>query len=400
MQTSDDPRQLKEEAARLTASLADELFAVSRSLYDDPELSLEEVRAARHLTEILDRENFQVTRGVAHLPTSFVAVARGSRPGPALAILAEYDALPGLGHGCGHNLIATSALGAGQVLGRLRHRLPGEIRIIGTPAEETGGGKVLMLQEGIFEGLDAAMMIHPGTEFRVYTNSLACQLIEVVFEGKSSHAVAAPDRGVNALDPLVQLYVGIDALRKGLTGEVRIPGVIVEGGKRPNLVPERAVGLFSVRARNRVAVEAILDRIARMAHGLAGASGARVSFRRLEETYDEMLTNSILAGLFKENLRALGEETNDSPRDRMGSLDMGNVSHVVPALHAYVAIVPPSGALHTREFAEATVSEQGKRGLLMAVQALSMTAIDLLARPGLLAAARSEFLAATGRGAA
>jgi len=397
MQAAEDPRELKKEVARLTASLADDLFAVSQALHDDPELSLEEIRASLRLSEILARESFQVTRGVAGLPTSFVAVARGTRPGPALGILAEYDALPDLGHGCGHNLIATAALGAGQVLGRLRHRLPGEVRIIGTPGEETVGGKVLMVKEGVFDDLDAAMMIHPGTEFRVYTTSLACQSIEVVFEGKTSHAVAAPDRGVNALDPLVQLYVGIDALKKSLTHEVRIPGVIVEGGKRANMVPDRAVGRFSIRARNRTAVEAILDRIVRMAHGLAAASGARVTLRRLDETYDEMLTNCVMATLFKENLRILGEETNDSPRDRMGSLDMGNVSHAVPALHAYVAIVPPTGALHTREFAAATISEQGKKGLLVAVQALSMTAIDLLVDPGVLPAAKQEFFSSTGK---
>lgn len=397
MPSSDDSSHLKKEVGRLTASLSDDLFEFSRALYDDPELSLEEIRASRRLTEILSRENFQVTRGVASLPTSFVAVARGVRPGPAVAILAEYDALPDVGHGCGHNLIAGSALGAGMVLGRLRHQLPGEIRIIGTPAEETVGGKVLMVKEGIFENLDAVMMIHPGTEFRVFTTSLACQSIEVTFEGKTSHAVAAPDRGVNALDPLVQLYVGVDALRKSLTSEVRIPGVIVEGGKRANLVPEKAVGRFSIRARNRNAVEAILDRIVRLAHGLAAASGARVGIRRMDETYDEMLTNSVLARLFKENLKELGEETNDAPRDRMGSLDMGNVSHTVPALHAYVAIAPSTGALHTREFAQATLSEPGRKGLLLAVQALSMTAIDLLARPEAVAAARQELLDSKGK---
>jgi len=399
MPSSDDSSHLKQEVGRLTASFSDDLFEFSRALYDDPELSLEEIRAARRLTEILSRENFQVTRGIASLPTSFVAVARGVRPGPAVAILAEYDALPDVGHGCGHNLIAGSALGAGMVLGRLRHKLPGEIRIIGTPAEETVGGKVLMVKEGVFDNLDAVMMIHPGTEFRVFTTSLACQSIEVVFEGKTSHAVASPDRGVNALDPLVQLYIGVDALRKSLTSEVRIPGVIVEGGKRANLVPELAVGRFSIRARNRMAVEAILDRIIRLAHGLAAASGARVSIRRLDETYDEMLTNSVLAGLFKQNLKALGEETNDAPRDRMGSLDMGNVSHSVPALHAYVAIAPSTGALHTREFAQATISEPGRKGLLLAVQALAMTAIDLLARPETVSAARQELQDSTRKGA-
>jgi len=243
-------------------------------------------------------------------------------------------------------------------------------------------------------------MVHPGTEFRVLTTSLACQSIQVVFEGKASHAVTAPDRGVNALDPLVQLYAGIDALRKGLTSEVRIPGVIVEGGKRPNVVPDRAVGRFSIRARNRAAVEAILERIVRMAQGLSAAGGARVAVARIDEGYDEMLTNRFLADLFRENLRSLGAETNDAPRERMGSLDMGNVSQAVPSLHAYVAIAPEQAALHTREFAEATVSEGGRRGLLLAMQALSMTVIDLLTDPRAIPAARREFLAATGRGAA
>ena len=190
-------------------------------------------------------------------------------------------------------------------------------------------------------------------------------------------------------------------MRKGLTPEVRIPGVIVEGGKRANVVPDRAVGQFSIRARNRAAVEAILDRIVRMAQGLSAAGGARVTVIRIDEGYDEMLTNRVLAELFKQNLSALGAETNDAPRERMGSLDMGNVSQVVPSLHAYVADRSRrSGALHTREFAEATVSEGGRRGLLLAIQALAMTAIDLLTRPEALPAARREFLAATGRGTA
>jgi amidohydrolase len=397
MESTEESRQIKEEAMRLAESISGEIFAFSRALYDDPELSLEETRASGRLVEALSMEGFRVERGVAGLPTSFVAEIRGGRPGPIVAILAEYDALPDVGHGCGHNLIAASALGAGRILSRLRERLPGEIRIIGTPAEETVGGKALMVKEGIFRDLDAALMIHPGTEFRVHTTSLACQSIQVVFEGKASHAVAAPDRGVNALDPLIQLYVSIDAMRKGLTPEVRIPGVILEGGKRANVVPDRAVGRFSVRARNRAAVEAILDRIRRMADGLAAASGARVTVARIDETYDEMLTNRVLASLFKENLRSLGVETNDAPRERMGSLDMGNVSQVVPSLHAYVAIVPETGALHTREFAEATVSPEGRKGLDLAVRALAMTAIDLLIRPEALPAARGEFRACQGK---
>jgi len=398
MDPTDGSNKTKEEAIRLAESLSGELFALSRALYADPELSLEETRASRRLTEILIGAGFDVRQGVADLPTSFVAVADGGRPGPRIAILAEYDALPGVGHGCGHNLIAASALGTGQVLARLKGLLPGQVNVIGTPAEETVGGKALMAKRGVFDGLDAALMVHPGTEFRVHTTSLACQSIEVVFQGKASHAVAAPDRGVNALDPLIQLYMAIDSMRRGMTHEVRIPGIIVEGGRRANVIPDRAVGRFSIRARNRVSVEAILDRITRVADGLAAACGARVKITRIDEMYDEMLTNRVLANLFKNNLHSLGVETIDTPRERMGSLDMGNVSHAVPSLHAYVGIVPETGALHTKEFAEATISEEGRRGLLLAVQALSMTAIDLLTRPEAVSAARSEFLAATARG--
>jgi amidohydrolase len=399
MESNLDAVRLKDEARRLAEELSGELIALSRALYDDPELSLEEVRASRRLSEVLSREGFAVRPGVGSLPTSFVAASRGTGPGPTVAILAEYDALPDIGHGCGHNLIAASALGAGRVLRRLRDRIPGEVRIIGTPGEETVGGKAVMVREGVFEGLDAALMIHPGTEYRVHTTSLACQSIEVTFLGKASHAVAAPDRGVNALDPLLQLYMGIDALRKGLTPEVRIPGVIVEGGKRANVVPDRAVGRFSIRGRDRGTVDAIRERIVRLAQGLAAAGGARVTVTRIDETYDEMLTNGILANLFKDNLKLLGINTNDAPRDRMGSLDMGNVSHVVPSLHAYVAIAPAGGALHTREFAEATVSDSGRRGLMAAVQALAMTAIDLLTHSETVTEARREFLAASSRGA-
>ena len=389
--------QLKQEACRLSEALADDLFSLTRALYEDPELSLEEKRASGRLAGILAEEGFKVESGVAGLPTSFVAVTDDGRSGARVGILAEYDALPGVGHGCGHNLIAACALGTGQVLRRLRERLPGQIQVIGTPAEETVGGKAVMVREGVFAGLDAALMIHPGTEFRVYSTSLACQSIQVLFEGKASHAVAAPDRGVNALDPLVQLYCAIDAMRKGLSREARIPGVIVEGGKRANIVPDRAVGRFSIRARNRAAVEAILDPVLNLSRGLAAACGARCTVTRIDETYDEMLTNRVLADLFKRNLLSLGIETVDTPRERMGSLDMGNVSHAVPSLHAYIGIVPETGALHTREFAEATVSDVGRRGLVLGVKALSMTAIDLLTDPANVTAARREFLASAGR---
>ncbi len=377
-------------------ALVPALIDLSRDLHRNPELSLEEFRSSGTLRALLDEAGFHVTAGVAGLPTAFVARRGGSKgAGPRIAFLAEYDALPGIGHACGHNLIAAASVGAGLALSRVADRLGGEILVIGTPAEETVGGKCIMVREGIFAGVDAALMIHPGSEWRVEVDSLACITLEVTFTGREAHAVAWPERGLNALDALIQLFVAVDMLRKRLGRDVRIPGIVLAGGVRPNIIPARAVGQFSLRAPTSAARDAVRRAFEEAVAGCAKATGCGWSVRATDEPYDDMLTNRTLAARFRVHLEEAGVIPVDGLRANKGSLDMGNVSRVVPSLHPFIAICGPETASHSAPFAEATVSPQGEEALGIAVRALALTAIDLYEDPDLVSRVREEFEAAT-----
>jgi amidohydrolase len=270
-----------------------------------------------------------------------------------------------------------------MVLARMAGELEGQVRVIGTPAEETIGGKVALVREGIFSDVDAALMVHPGCEDRVLVDSLACGSLEVAYSGRSAHAVAHPEKGINALDALIALFNARDALLRQCPPGMRLVGVIAEGGIRPNMIPERAVGQVSIRAATRRLVRGAAEAFRRRATALAAVYGCEVRIRELDLPYAEMVTNVALADAYRENLRALGVSVNDGPRENMGSLDMGSVSYEVPSLHPFFAIVPPTVASHTREFAEATQSAAGRAGLLRSVRALAMTGIDFLADAGL-----------------
>jgi amidohydrolase len=382
---------LKEEVDRFAEAERRRILSISRDLHRDPELGLQEERASMRLTGELEEAGFEVETGTAGLPTAFRAFRRGAGPGPRIAFLAEYDALPELGHACGHNLIAAAAYGAGAVAARLVERLGGEVVVYGTPAEESVGGKVIMVERGAFDGVDAALMVHPGSEDRVDTHSLACQSVEVVFTGRAAHAVAHPEKGINALDPLIQLFVALDALKKALRPDVKIPGYIVHGGVRQNIVPDRTVARFSLRAADTsYLVDTVLDRFRETVEGVARATRTGWSVRPIDNLYDEMHTNVALAAAYRANLERLGAPIAEGPRESMGSLDMGNVSHRVPSVHPFFRIVAPGVASHTGELAEATVGEGGEEGLLRSVRALAATAVDLLTDPLLLKTVREE----------
>ena len=366
--------------------------ALSRSLHRRAELSLEEVESSRLVARFLEREGFRVRRGVAGLPTAIVARRRLGRGGPRVAFLAEYDALPGIGHACGHNLIGAAAAGAGAALARVLEGLPGEILVIGTPAEETIGGKVLMTERGVFRGVDCALMFHPSTENRVYTTSLACHSLQVTFHGRSAHAVSSPEKGINALEALIRLFIEVHRMRHRLPREVRMPGVIIEGGKRANIVPDRAVGRFTLRARDLATLARVEERFRQAALAAARVPRARHSIRSLDHPYAEMITNRVLADAFKRELRRLGRRTIDSPRKKMGSLDMGNVSQVVPSIHPYLAIAPRSVPLHSRGFARLAGGPRGRAGLRAATRALAMVGLTVFSDHGTLQRARREFL--------
>ena len=384
---------LKQAVLETVDELRDSVVAVSRDLYENPELSLEEVRSSRLLGEILAGEKFEVTAAVAGLPTAFVALRRTGRSGPRIAFLAEYDALPGIGHACGHNLIASAALGAGLALGRHAEKLGGEILVIGTPAEETIGGKCIMVRKGVFEGIDAALMIHPASEWRVEADSLACVSIKVIYTGREAHAVAWPEKGINALDPMIQLFIAVEMMKKRLGRDVRIPGVILEGGVRANIVPARTVGHFTIRALDSAARDRARAEFERVAREIGSVAGCGVSFEPTDEPYDELVTNKTMAAVFAGHLEEWGITVLNGPRPNKGSLDMGNVSRVVPSLHPFISICDRIIPSHSEEFARATISKLGEDALMIAVRALALTGLDLLTRADLLEAVKKEFSA-------
>jgi amidohydrolase len=370
----------------------DELIRTSDTIHANPELAFQEFEAAALLTSILERGGFAVERGVAGLETAFVASytsPKGDRP--VVALLAEYDALAGLGHACGHNIIGTASVGAALALRPILDEVAGTIQVVGTPAEEGGAGKVIMAEAGIFDDTDVAMMVHPSTRTMTRRNSLACYDLTMEFFGQAAHAAASPDKGINALDACVLAYNNISVLRQQLTYDVRIHGIITHGGSASNIIPDYTAAEFLVRAAEKDHALAVLDKVKDCARAGALATGAEVKLTRGETYYANIVPSTVLADLFDANLTALGREVQlPEPNERMGSTDMGNVSHVVPALHPYVAIAPEEVAGHSPEFRAAAASPEGHAGLLDAAKALAMTAVDLFSNSELVDAAWEE----------
>ncbi len=380
-------RKVRQEADDLRSEMA----ALSLDLFQDPELSGQEHRSVERLRVALKRHRFSVQVGLAGLPTAFLATRKDEKPGPRIAFLAEYDALPQVGHGCGHNLIGTAGTYAGIVAAALADSLGGSITVVGTPAEETIGGKVLLARAGVFDGFDAAIMVHPSAEDRVHSTSLACSGVEVTFTGKAAHAVAHPEKGINALQPMIRLFVQVEEAKKRWGSEVKMPGVILEGGVRANIVPERSVGQFTVRAPSIHRVHEVRAEMEQMVEHIASEAGAEFDIHSTDEPYFEMVTNEPLAEAYRVNLAQLGRTTVDGPRVNQGSLDMGNVSYVCPSIHPFVSICDPDLASHTRAFGQAGVSPRGQSALLDSVKAMAMTAVDLMLTPELVHAARQAF---------
>jgi amidohydrolase len=385
---------LEQWKARLRATvneLREPLLRASHDIHANPELAFKEHHASARLTDELERGGLRVERGVGGLATAFRAEVDGGEPGPTLAILAEYDALPGIGHACGHNIIATSALGAGLAIARSRQRFPGRVVIIGTPAEEGGGGKILLAQAGVFDDVDASFMLHPSRSDMVRRSSLASSRIEIVFHGKASHAAGAPDLGINALDAVIQTFVGINARRLQMRADARVHGIITHGGDAVNIIPARASARFSVRARDRAYQRRLVTMLRQAAEAGAAASGAWLEWAETRG-YDNTVPNPTIADVMARNMAVVGRTALEpAPDERMGSTDMGDISQILPAVHAYFAIVPESIANHTVEFAVASASPAGDAAVVDGAATLAMTAAELLAEPALLAQAKADF---------
>ncbi|MBI2934131.1 MAG: M20 family metallopeptidase [Chloroflexi bacterium] len=368
-----------------------ELIELSLRIHGHPELGLQEERAAAWLTGFLARHGFHIETGIAGLPTAFRASYGGSPP--AIALLAEYDALPEVGHACGHNIIGASAAGAAVASRLAVDQLGGSVVVIGTPAEELLGGKTIMTEKGVFHGIEAAMAVHPGTRNIASIKSLACVGLEVKFYGKPAHASARPAEGLNALEAMLQSFNNINSLRQHVRPKERIHGIITDGGQAANIVPAHSAGSFLVRAENEECLAILKEKVLACFKAAAMATGTQLEYKWAEPHYMAMKVNQRLAGLLAANLEALGRKMHLYEGDLgLASTDMGNVSQVVPAIHPCIGIAPPATGEHTPEFARAAASEDGHRGMLDGAKAMAMTVFDLLSNREALARVKEEFL--------
>jgi len=358
-------------------SLEKDIWKIAREIGHHPEQGYQEFHASQLLSDYLKQQGFTVEKPLAGIETAFRAHFSGSSPGRTLAFLAEYDALPDIGHGCGHNLIGAASVGAAVVLSRISD-LPGDLIVVGSPAEETSGAKVPLTEAGIFKDVDAALMFHPGSGNVPHIASLALDAIEVSFYGRGAHMAASEGIGINALDAILGLFQKVNKLKKRLARDERIDGIITQGGKAPNIVPDKAVARFYLRAGKKENLNRIREIFLASAEKSAREVGAKMSWRYDEHSYHEMRTNSPLAETFRDNLLALGVKDIEPPQMMLGSVDMGNVSHVVPAIHAYLRMGKGLEVPHTTEFAEAATSEKGEEVLALAVKVLALTGRDVL----------------------
>ncbi|GAC1343577.1 MAG: M20 family metallopeptidase [Ktedonobacteraceae bacterium] len=374
-----DINSVKARIAEEAHQLHSRLIEISHTLHEHPETAFKEYSAMALLTKELAQQGFMIERGVAGLETAFVATYGAGQP--SVAFLAEYDALPKIGHACGHNLIATWALGAGIALRRALPNVKGTIKVIGTPAEEDGGGKVIMADKGVFRGLMAAVMMHPRDTTYIDRGSLAVTPYTIEFFGKSAHASAAPERGINALDAVLQVFYSINALRQSLKSHTRIHGVITQGGDAPNVIPDYAAASFLVRAREQSYLEEVKQKFLHIVEAAALATGARSQVTE-GISYQQRVCNRALVEVFRDNLTALNFKYEVPPPDlSVGSSDVGNVSQLVPTIHPYLQICEKGIGGHTLQFAEAAAAARAAKLTATGAIMLAWTVADVLLKP-------------------
>lgn len=387
--------QIKERIAAEARALHPRLISMSHTIHENPETLFQEHKAAALLTDELEEHGFDVQRGVAGLDTAFVATYGSGEP--VIGILAEYDALPKIGHACGHNLIGTWGVGAGIILRRAIPDLKGTIKVIGTPAEEGGGGKVTMAEAGVFNGLDAAMMMHPRDHTYLDRGSLAVTPYEIEFFGKPAHASSSPESGINALDAMLQVFFSINALRQAFKPNTRIHGVITHGGEAANVIPDYTAASILVRADDQAYLEELNAKFRNIVGAAALATGAKAKITE-GISYKQRVCNTALVETFGRNLDALGIEHEVPPAGAgVGSSDIGDVSQLVPTIHPYLQICEAGIGGHTHEFAVASASERADELTATGATALAWTAADVLLRPELREQLKASFKEQLGR---
>ena len=370
---------------------ADELRQASHAVHGLAEIGFQEHESSRTLEDLLGRHGFEVQCGASGMPTAFIA--RGGSAGPHVAFICEYDALRGLGHACGHNLIGTASAGAGIALAAaLRDAgIEARVTVVGSPAEEGGGGKIPLCRDGVFDDCDAALIFHPSDRTAAVMYALACTHWKWSFQGRAAHAAGDPDKGLNALDAFVHAYNGVSLWRQQLRDGSRVHGFIAEGGTAPNIIPERTAGEYLTRARDGANLAEMNKRFRDIFAAAATATGCELSLDE-EETYLDLRSNPVLARLCEGHLSALGvSQDHVVPWQRVGSTDVGDVSYAAPTLHPEIAIADLGVSPHTHGFREAAVSPRADGVLLVAAEVLARIGADVIMQPEIRAAVRAAF---------
>ena len=371
---------------------ADDLIRISHEIHAHPELAYEEHFAHDVLTAAIADAGLPVTEHAYGLDTAFVSVT-GPGDGPLVAVLCEYDALPGIGHACGHNIIAAAGLGAGLAAAAVAEALGGRIMILGTPAEEGGGGKQKLIDAGAFAGVQAAMMVHPASADLPTIEAIAIHQLTVRYFGRAAHAAASPWQGTNALDAAVLGYMNVAALRQHILPSERLHGVFLRAGDKPNIVPDFAESFWYVRSRNLHTIEALRTRVLAALEAGAIATGCTFEYAWGDIPYADMVDNAPLLGLYTANAAQVGRVLLEPDEDTVvvGSTDMGNVSYSVPAIHPMIKAAPEGCAIHTKDFAVHAASPLGDQAVLDGAKAMAMTAVDFWLQPSARDAARAAF---------
>lgn len=386
----------KERVSKIVDRLAPELRKLALDIHDNPELGLQEYKACAWQKELLGRYGFAIEENFCDIETSYKAVYKGRKPGPKIAFLAEYDALPELGHGCGHNLIAMVSVGCGIACREFADEYGAQIDVTGTPAEETAGTKVPMSAKGVFGGYDAVMMAHPAFANAESINTIAMDAYKIEFFGRPAHAAAAPHEGINALDAMINFFNLVNAMRQQTKPDARIHGIITDGGKAANVIPDYTAANFYIRANRVGDVKKLAERVRNCAAGAALGTGCTYKMEYNEENFKDTCTNKALNNLAVDNIQPFLSE----PIYRLGDIhapgssDLGDVSYEAPAIQVIFKIGEypnPMGGGHTPEMAAAAGSEYGINNGLNFVKGLVMTAIELMTKPETLAAVKEEF---------
>jgi amidohydrolase len=384
--------ELKQTACDRIDALAPMLIDASHQIHAHPELNYEEHFAHELLTGLIEDQGIAVDRHAYDIDTAFDAAV--GEQGPTVAVLCEYDALPVIGHACGHNIIATAGLGAGLGAAVVAEAGGGRLRIMGTPAEEGGGGKVRMARRGAFDTVDAAMMVHPADADLVRMNTIAIQELLVHFQGLAAHAAAAPWAGRNALDAAVLGYMNIAAMRQHIRPDERVHGVFTNGGNKPNIVPDEAAMDWYVRSATIASLQPLKQRVLTCLDSAATACGCTMSHEWVDNTYSDMIDNGPMVAAYVENAATLDRYVVDpvaTGRAVFGSTDMGNVSYLVPSIHPMIKVAPDGVAIHTADFARWAAAEEGDRAVIDGAKAMAMTVIDLWMSSGLRERAAEDF---------